>query len=60
MADSSIFIGGGSGGGNAQDLKLKRANRHGLIACATGTSKTVTLKCIVETLSLAGVPSRDC
>ncbi len=36
---------------------MKRANRHGLIAGATGTGKTVTLQGIVEGLSLAGVPT---
>ncbi|MCK6554017.1 DUF853 domain-containing protein [Candidatus Binatia bacterium] len=32
------------------------ANRHGLIAGATGTGKTVTLQVLVERLSAAGVP----
>src|SRR5215813_15291854 len=32
------------------------ANRHGLIAGATGTGKTVTLQRIAEQLSHAGVP----
>lgn len=31
-------------------------NRHGLIAGATGTGKTVTLQVLAEQLSLAGVP----
>src|SRR5574338_914767 len=53
---SSIFIGAAAGGGNPQQLELKRANRHGLIAGATGTGKTVTLQGIVEGLSAAGVP----
>jgi DNA helicase HerA-like ATPase len=53
---SSIFIGSASGGANPQQLELKRANRHGLIAGATGTGKTVTLQGIVEGLSAAGVP----
>src|SRR4029453_5924245 len=53
---TSIFIGAGPGGANPQQLELKRANRHGLIAGATGTGKTVTLQGIVEGLSLAGVP----
>jgi DNA helicase HerA-like ATPase len=35
---------------------LKRANRRGLIAGATGTGKTVTLQGIVESLSTTGVP----
>ena len=49
-----IFI--GSGGGKPQVLRLDRANRHGLIAGATGTGKTVTLQGIVEGFSKAGVP----
>ena len=35
---------------------LKMANRHGLIAGATGTGKTVTLRTLAEQFSLAGVP----
>ena len=54
---NSIFIGSGPGGAQAQALELKRANRHGLIAGATGTGKTVTLQGIVEGLSEAGVPT---
>lgn len=37
-------------------MNLGMLNRHGLIAGATGTGKTVTLKVIAEQLSLAGVP----
>ncbi|MDX2101436.1 MAG: helicase HerA-like domain-containing protein [Alphaproteobacteria bacterium] len=37
-------------------LSPRLANRHGLIAGATGTGKTVTLQTIVEGLSQAGVP----
>ncbi len=48
-----IFI--GQGGGKPQVLDLKRANRHGLIAGATGTGKTVTLQGIVEGFSANGV-----
>ena len=54
---NSIFIGAESGGTNPQNLELSRANRHGLIAGATGTGKTVTLQGIVEGLSAAGVPT---
>jgi len=54
---TSIFIGAGPGGAKPQQLELKRANRHGLIAGATGTGKTVTLQGIVEGLSDAGVPT---
>ncbi|WP_114228546.1 MULTISPECIES: helicase HerA-like domain-containing protein [Sphingomonas] len=57
MADgsTSIFIGAESGGANPQALELKRSNRHGLIAGATGTGKTVTLQGIVEGFSRQGV-----
>ncbi|MGQ5701513.1 helicase HerA-like domain-containing protein [Sandaracinobacteroides sp. A072] len=54
MAD--IFIGAQFGGTNQQMLVLKRANRHGLIAGATGTGKTVTLQVLAEGFSNAGVP----
>jgi DNA helicase HerA-like ATPase len=40
----------------AQVLSLKFANRHGLIAGATGTGKTVTLQVLAEGFSAAGVP----
>lgn len=56
MADGgSILIGAGAGGADPQRLELARANRHGLIAGATGTGKTVTLQGIVEGFSNAGV-----
>ena len=57
LPPASIFIGAGAGGTHPQQLELKRANRHGLIAGATGTGKTVTLQGIVEGLSDAGVPT---
>ena len=57
MADTTtIFIGAGEGGADPQALELKRANRHGLIAGATGTGKTVTIQGIIDGLSQAGVP----
>lgn len=37
-------------------LNAKMANRHGLIAGATGTGKTVTLQVMAESFSQAGVP----
>ena len=37
-------------------LHSKFANRHGLIAGATGTGKTVTLKVLAESFSRLGVP----
>ncbi len=36
--------------------RLDRANRHGLVAGATGTGKTVTLQVLAQGLSDAGVP----
>jgi uncharacterized protein len=53
MAQESILIGRGD---NACELLLKRANRHGLVAGATGTGKTVTLQVLAEGFSRAGVP----
>ena len=56
MSDS-IFIGGGGETQNEpQLLLLNRANRHGLVAGATGTGKTVTLQRLAEGFSNAGVP----
>jgi len=37
-------------------FNLKMANRHGLIAGATGTGKTTTVKVLAEGFSKAGVP----
>lgn len=42
--------------GSTLDLLLPMANRHGLIAGATGTGKTVTLQVLAEQFSLAGIP----
>lgn len=42
--------------GTAIHLPLKTLNRHGLIAGATGTGKTVTLQLIAENMCLAGIP----
>lgn len=50
-----IYLGLGSNG-ERQVLRLGRANRHGLIAGATGTGKTVTLQGIAEQFSARGVP----
>ncbi|WP_305296728.1 helicase HerA-like domain-containing protein [Parvibacter caecicola] len=43
-------------GENPCYLLLDKANRHGLVAGATGTGKTVTLKTLAEGFSQAGVP----
>ena len=37
-------------------IYLRMLNRHGLIAGATGTGKTVTLKVLTEKLSKEGIP----
>src|SRR6187402_1753424 len=52
---AAIFLGLGANG-ERQVLELSRANRHGLIAGATGTGKTVTLQGLAEDFSAAGVP----
>ncbi|KEO88801.1 hypothetical protein EH31_15300 [Erythrobacter longus] len=52
---SEIFLGLGGNGEN-QSLALSRANRHGLVAGATGTGKTVTLQGLAESFSADGVP----
>ncbi|MEL6682317.1 MAG: helicase HerA-like domain-containing protein [Pseudomonadota bacterium] len=52
-----IFMGGGDDAYAApQKLLLDKANRHGLVAGATGTGKTVTLQIMAEGFSAAGVP----
>ena len=57
MAESSILVGGaGEDYAEPRELLLRYANRHGLIAGATGTGKTVTLQILAEGLSAAGVP----
>jgi DNA helicase HerA-like ATPase len=52
---TAIFLGLGANG-ERQVLDLATANRHGLIAGATGTGKTVTLQGLAEDFSAAGVP----
>lgn len=55
--EPAIFVGGGGEGYRTpQELLLKYGNRHGLIAGATGTGKTVTLQVLAEGFSAAGVP----
>jgi len=51
--DGTIFVGKGD---EPQYLTLALANRHGLVAGATGTGKTVTLQILAEGFSRAGVP----
>jgi DNA helicase HerA-like ATPase len=49
-----ILIGGSASG--QVFLNPRYANRHGLVAGATGTGKTVTLQCLAEGFSDLGVP----
>jgi DNA helicase HerA-like ATPase len=51
--EGKLFVGAGTA---PQYLELSRANRHGLVAGATGTGKTVTLQILAEGFSRAGVP----
>ena len=46
----------GGNGTQSVHLNLRMANRHGLIAGATGTGKTVTLQVLAEGFAKAGVP----
>ena len=54
LKDGQLYI-AHSDNGNI-NLIGNMANRHGLIAGATGTGKTVTLQVLAETFSQAGVP----
>lgn len=51
---TTVALGGAREGTPA--LRLRMANRHGLIAGATGTGKTVTLQTLAENFARAGVP----
>ena len=51
--DAAIFVGASD---TDQFLLLKYGNRHGLVAGATGTGKTVSLQTIAEGFSAYGVP----
>jgi DNA helicase HerA-like ATPase len=53
VADDGVLIGVSD---QPQVLRFDRANRHGLVAGATGTGKTVTLQVLAQGFSDAGVP----
>ncbi len=55
MEEQTIFI-GQSNEGQAIGLLPKMANKHGLIAGATGTGKTITMQGLAEGFSELGVP----
>ncbi|MBR5464554.1 MAG: DUF853 family protein [Alistipes sp.] len=52
--DKKLYVAHGPSG--PISIEGAMANRHGLIAGATGTGKTVTLQVLAETFSQAGVP----
>ena len=53
-SDGSIYL--GLDGEHKISMALNMANRHGLIAGASGTGKTITMKVMAESFSDAGVP----
>ena len=53
-SDKKLYVAHGPAG--PISIEGSMANRHGLIAGATGTGKTVTLQVLAETFSQAGVP----
>src|SRR5262245_29362273 len=53
MPAAKIFLGRST---QPEHLELKFANRHGLIAGATGTGKTISLQVLAEGFADAGVP----
>ena len=55
MADSTPFVLGADLAGQPVSQAMRLTNRHGLIAGATGTGKTVTLQRLAEVFSDAGV-----
>lgn len=55
LQDNQLWIANSLSGERIM-LSPARANRHGLIAGATGTGKTVTLKVMAESFSDLGVP----
>lgn len=55
MDELKQFAIGGANGTLVEQL-CKMSNRHGLIAGATGTGKTVTLQILAESFSRSGVP----
>ena len=53
IGENEILIGLGEG---PVTQRLDRSNRHGVVAGATGTGKTVTLQVLAQAFSDAGVP----
>ncbi len=57
--DNKIYM-GLDAEGNRVNMSLPMCNRHGLIAGASGTGKTITMKCMAESFADAGVPVFMC
>lgn len=55
LSEGKIWV-GSTAEGKKIEILPKMANRHGLIAGATGTGKTVTLRVLAESFSDLGVP----
>ncbi len=55
MSESSTIVVGAGPDGQPVGQAMRLANRHGLVAGATGTGKTVTLQHLAEVFSDAGV-----
>ena len=55
MSDTSQIVVGAGPDGQPVSQAMRLANRHGLVAGATGTGKTVTLQRLAEVFSDAGV-----
>ena len=55
--DGQIYM--GLADGQRVNMQLNMSNRHGLIAGASGTGKTITMKAMAESFSDAGVPGFD-
>lgn len=56
MPDNALLLPIGASHGELIHQLASMSNRHGLIAGATGTGKTVTLQVLAEAFSRAGVP----
>ncbi len=55
VQETGILIGGNSEGAQIR-MRPSMANRHGLIAGATGTGKTVSMQLLMESFASMGVP----
>ncbi|MBE6031078.1 MAG: DUF853 family protein [Clostridiales bacterium] len=58
--DKNIYLGLANESNEKVIMHLNMANRHGLIAGASGTGKTITMKVLAESFSDAGVPVFMC